>query len=104
VSPLPAGVSFGGSLLLTSAFVFSPCCRRFTVRSAPASGPQNAAPLYASTISAYAPYVLLIGYLLVSREDATVLSLGLYVFAIGFPFHFGWRTGGAVRTPIVQPA
>jgi hypothetical protein len=31
----------------------------------------------------YGLYVLLIGYLLVRREDASLLSLALYVFAIG---------------------
>jgi hypothetical protein len=145
---LPAGVSFGGSLLLASAFVLSRYCLRFTLqierrwhalsagvavayvfvsvmpeleehrptvaasaigilldiekriylwalagfmafsglsrlRSAPAGGPRKLALLYSGTIVGYALYVLLIGYLLVRREDTSVLSLILYVFAIG---------------------
>jgi hypothetical protein len=52
------------------------------LRSAPA-GEGNVAPLYSGTMAGYALYVLLIGYLLVRREDASALSLGLYVFAIG---------------------
>jgi hypothetical protein len=148
VSRLPSEVSFGGALLLASAFVLSRYCRKLTLqierrwhalsagvvvayvfvnvmpeleehrptvagtaigmlldtekriylwalagfvafaglsrlRSAPAGGPRKVAQLYTGTIVGYALYILLIGYLLVRREDATMLSLGLYVFAIG---------------------
>jgi hypothetical protein len=148
LNPLPAGVSFGGSLLLASAFVLSRYCRRLTLhierrwhalsagvavayvfvnvmpeleehrsavagsaigmlldtekriylwalagfiafaglsrlRSAPTGGPRRVAQLYSGAMAGYALYALLIGYLLVRREDATMLSLGLYVFAIG---------------------
>jgi hypothetical protein len=53
------------------------------LRTAPASEPRKLAQWYSGTIAGYALYVLVIGYLLVRREDATILSLGLYVFAIG---------------------
>jgi hypothetical protein len=39
--------------------------------------------LFRGAIAGYSLYVLLIGFLLVRREDASLLSLGLYVFAIG---------------------
>jgi hypothetical protein len=148
LSQLPASVSFGGCLLLASAFVLSRYCRKFTLhierrwnalsagvavayvfvnllpeleehrpvvagsvigslldaekriylwalagfiafaglsrlRSAPSGEPRKIAQLYTGTIAGYALYVLLIGYLLVRREDASLLSLALYVFAIG---------------------
>lgn len=53
------------------------------LRSVPVSGPQRTVWLYSGTVLGYALYVLLIGYLLVRREDVSVLSLALYVFAIG---------------------
>ncbi|HWB86583.1 MAG TPA: hypothetical protein VG675_20740 [Bryobacteraceae bacterium] len=53
------------------------------LRSAQGGEPRRTAQLYFGTISGYVLYVLLIGYLLVRREDASLLSLGLYVFAIG---------------------
>lgn len=53
------------------------------LRRATAGEHRRAAELYACTIAGYALYVLLIGYLLIRREDASALSLGLYVFAIG---------------------
>jgi hypothetical protein len=53
------------------------------LRSAPAGAFRSIARLYSGTIAGYALYMMLIGYLLVRREDATILSLGLYVFAIG---------------------
>jgi hypothetical protein len=148
LSQLPPVVSFGGSLLLATAFALSRYCLRFTLhierrwhalsagvvvayvfislmpeleehrptvagsvigtlldsekriylwalagfvafgglsrlRSAPAEGPRKLAQLYSATITGYALYVFLIGYLLVRREDASVLSLFLYIFAIG---------------------
>jgi len=36
-----------------------------------------------SEMAGYSPYALLIGYLLVHREDRSLLSLGLFVFAMG---------------------
>ncbi len=145
---LPAAISLGGSLLLSSAIILSRYCRGFTLRierrwhalSAGvvvayvfinvmpeleehraavtgsalgvlldlekriylwalagflafaglsrlgyprANAPRHGALLYRGTIAGYALYVLLIGYLLVRREDGSMLSLGLYVFAIG---------------------
>jgi hypothetical protein len=53
------------------------------LRSMPVGGFRRAGWLYSGTVVGYALYVLLIGYLLVLREDASVLSLALYVFAIG---------------------
>ena len=53
------------------------------LRSVPSGGPRKAAQFYSGTIAGYALYVLLIGYLLVLREDASRSSLALYVFAIG---------------------
>lgn len=53
------------------------------LRSAPVNGPRRTGWLYSGTVFGYALYVLLIGYLLVRREDTSVLSLALYVFAIG---------------------
>jgi hypothetical protein len=53
------------------------------LRSAPVSGNLRVGWLYNGTVLGYALYVLLIGYLLVRREDTSVLSLALYVFAIG---------------------
>jgi hypothetical protein len=148
LSQLPAGISFGGSLLLASAFVLSRYCLKFTerierrwhalsagvavayvfvnimpeleehrptvagsaiglwldvekriylwalagfiafagvsrLRRALANGPRELGQFYSATIGGYAFYTLLIGYLLVRREDASLLSLSLYVFAIG---------------------
>jgi hypothetical protein len=148
VTRLPAGVSFGGSLLLAGAILLSRYCRKFTLqierrwralsagvvvayvfvsvmpeleehrpavaessvgmlldvekriylwalagfvvfaglsrlRSMPGSALRRIGWLYSGTVLGYALYVLLIGYLLVLREDASVLSLALYVFAIG---------------------
>lgn len=153
MSRLPAGVSFGGSLLLASAFFLSRYCLRFTrrmerrwhalsagvavayvfvsilpeleeyrplvagsaigtlldtekrvyswalagflvftglsrLRTAPAGSLRKVGPLYSGTIAGYALYVLLIGYLLVRREDSSLASLGLYVFAIGLHLFF----------------
>jgi hypothetical protein len=48
-----------------------------------ADGVRHRALLFRGTLAGYALYVLLIGYLLVRREDSSLLSLGLYVFAIG---------------------
>jgi hypothetical protein len=53
------------------------------LRRVPVSGLRWAGWLYSGTVLGYAVYVLLIGYLLVRREDTSLLSLGLYVFAIG---------------------
>src|SRR5262249_24365522 len=53
------------------------------LRSGPVSGNLRTGWLYSGTVLGYALYVLLIGYLLVRREDTSVLSLALYVFAIG---------------------
>ena len=53
------------------------------LRSAPSDSPRKVGQLYSGTIAGYALYVLLMGYLLVRREDSSVVSLGLYVFAIG---------------------
>lgn len=53
------------------------------LRSGPTGGARNIAQLYSGVIAGYALYMLLIGYMLVSRENASMLSLGLYVFAIG---------------------
>jgi hypothetical protein len=53
------------------------------LRCVPASGFRRAGWLYAGNVLGYALYVLLIGYLLVRREDTSVVSLALYVFAIG---------------------
>jgi hypothetical protein len=148
VTRLPAGESFGGSLLLASAIVLSRYCRKFTLQierrwralsagvvvayvfvsimpeleehrpavgestlgmlldtetriylwalagfvafaglsrlqSLPVNGLQRAGWLYSGTMLGYALYVLLIGYLLVRRENTSALSLALYVFAIG---------------------
>jgi hypothetical protein len=48
-----------------------------------ADGVRHGTLLLRGTLAGYALYVLLIGYLLVRREDNSLLSLGLYVFAIG---------------------
>ena len=145
---LPAGVSFGGSVLIAGALVLSRYCGKFTLqierrwhalsagvavayvfvslmpeleehrpavaestpgillnaetriylwalagfvvfaglsrlRTRPVSGLQRTVWLFSGTILGYALYVLLIGYLLVSREDTSMISLALYVFAIG---------------------
>ncbi|MGA7237379.1 MAG: hypothetical protein WBY44_16960 [Bryobacteraceae bacterium] len=53
------------------------------LHSVPVGGAQRRGWLYSSTMLGYALYVLLIGYLLVRREDASAPSLALYVFAIG---------------------
>lgn len=53
------------------------------LRSVPVNGLRRAKWLYSGTVIGYSLYVLLIGYLLVRREDTSVLSLALYVFAIG---------------------
>jgi hypothetical protein len=53
------------------------------LRSLAPGGVRRTGWLYSGTMLGYALYVLLIGYLLVRREDASVLSLALYVFAIG---------------------
>jgi hypothetical protein len=53
------------------------------LRSMPVSGFGRAGWLYTGALLGYGLYVLLLGYLLVLREDSSVLSLGLYVFAIG---------------------
>ena len=53
------------------------------LRSVPVNGLRRTGWLYSGTMLGYALYVLLIGYLLVRREDTSVLSLALYVFAIG---------------------
>jgi hypothetical protein len=53
------------------------------LRCVPASGLRRPGWLYTGTVLGYALYVLLIGYLLVRREDTSVVSLALYVFAIG---------------------
>ena len=53
------------------------------LRSVPLHGVRRAGWLYSGTLLGYALYVLLIGYLLVCREDTSALSLALYVFAIG---------------------
>jgi hypothetical protein len=53
------------------------------LRSAPARGRHQPGLLYRGEMAGYALYTLLIGYLLVRREDDSVLSLGLFVFAIG---------------------
>jgi hypothetical protein len=52
--------------------------------STPADGlrPNHAGPVFWGEIAGYASYTLLIGYLLVHREDATLLSLGLFVLAM----------------------
>jgi hypothetical protein len=38
--------------------------------------------LFCGEVAGYASYTLLIGYLLTHREDTTILSLGLFVFAM----------------------
>lgn len=43
----------------------------------------RASLVYWSEMTGYALYTLLIGYLLLHREDASLLSLGLFVFAMG---------------------
>jgi len=48
-----------------------------------ASGRDGARRVYWSELGAYALYSLLIGYLLVHREDVSLLSLELFVSAIG---------------------
>jgi hypothetical protein len=53
------------------------------LRSVPVNGLRRTGWLYYGTVFGYGLYVLLIGYLLVLREDISVLSLALYVFAIG---------------------
>jgi hypothetical protein len=53
------------------------------LRSVPVAGVRRTGWLYFGTMLGYALYVFLIGYLLVRREDTSVLSLALYVFAIG---------------------
>ena len=53
------------------------------LRGLPVSRLRRAGWLYSGTVLGYALYVLLIGYLLVRREDTSLLSLALYVFAIG---------------------
>jgi hypothetical protein len=53
------------------------------LRCVPLGGVRRAGWLYGGTVAGYALYVLLIGYLLVRREDTSILSLALYVFAIG---------------------
>jgi hypothetical protein len=53
------------------------------LRCAPLSRLRRLGWLYAGTVIGYALYVLLIGYLLVRRKDTSVVSLALYVFAIG---------------------
>jgi len=53
------------------------------LRCVPPGGVRRPGWLYSGTVLGYALYVLLIGYLLVRREDTSMLSLGLYVFAVG---------------------
>ncbi len=53
------------------------------MRSSAAVAPRRVSLLYSGEVAGYALYTLLIGYLLVRREDNSVLSLSLFVFAIG---------------------
>jgi hypothetical protein len=53
------------------------------LRTSPANDPHQAALFYAGVISGYSLYNLLIGYLLVRREDESGASLALYVLAMG---------------------
>jgi len=53
------------------------------VQGANRDRPQAAGIFYWGTMAGYAMYVLLIGYLLTHREDASMLSLWLFVFAMG---------------------
>jgi hypothetical protein len=73
--------------------------------SPPVNERRRAVGLYACTMLGYALYVLLIGYLLVMREDTSISSLALYVFAIGLHlfmvdgelvelFHDRYESGG----------
>lgn len=48
------------------------------------SGRRRCGVVYWVEIAGYSLYVLLISYLLVRREDSTLVSLGLFVFAMGF--------------------
>jgi hypothetical protein len=64
-----------------AGFVFFASLSR--LRSVPVGGVRWAGWLYSGTMLGFALYVLLIGYLLVRREDTSVLSVALYVFAIG---------------------
>jgi hypothetical protein len=65
---------------LTGFVVFGGLSR---LRSEPVNGLRRAGWLYPGTILGYALYVLLMGYLLVRSEDTSMLSLALYVVAIG---------------------
>ena len=47
-------------------------------------GPPRFGPTHWVELAGYSLYVLLISYLLVHREDPTLSSLGLFVFAMGF--------------------
>jgi len=53
------------------------------LRSVTWDGVRRTGWLYSGTMLGYSLYVLLIGYLLVRREDTSLLSLLLYVFSIG---------------------
>jgi len=53
------------------------------LRSAPSDSPRKAAQLYSGSMAGYTLYALLMGYLLVLREDSSLVSLGLYVLALG---------------------
>lgn len=71
------------------------------LRSVRASSVRRTGWLYFGTVLGYALYLLLIGYLLVRREDASALSLALYVFAIGlhlFMVDDDWRANSSGDT------
>src|SRR4029077_14067974 len=53
------------------------------VERAHGSRPEAGGTVYWGAMTGYALYMLLIGYLLLHREDSSMVSLWLFVFAMG---------------------
>jgi hypothetical protein len=66
-----------------AGFVFFAGMRRLQIRTGPDARQTNYTDVvFCGEVAGYASYTLLIGYLLTHREDKTILSLGLFVFAM----------------------
>jgi hypothetical protein len=66
-----------------AGFVFFAGMRRLQIRTGADARPTDHTDVvFCGEVAGYASYTLLIGYLLTHREDATILSLGLFVFAM----------------------
>ena len=68
---------------LAGFVVFAGLGRVRAVRQIRRDGRGGGRIVFWGTMAGWATYMLLIGYLLLHREDASLLSLGLFVFAMG---------------------